>query len=404
MERFASLIAVNYRSGSVFERAKFAWKFRNFCAEWWQGNSFFSAQGMAEKHGFAGCRTRQRRAYPVDTSHPAVGGLDGEDLRDWMGESTLVEAYPDTIQTGARLSPSNMPWYGWHWGNRGGVSSASIEKPHRSGWRPILESEFDLAYSPLMELGYGKGRLILNELDLEDHYSVDAGAAQLVQQIVSYGMNSPVLGKPDKVVLIGGDGDAQKLDSLGVIYQRANSLSNDVGLAIVGTQANLKDADLRGYLNAGGKAFFLPRQVPVAGLGVGLQQAKDFGGSLAVPSWDEVKGLSASDLRSRSFYDTWLIKSGGEIGAEGLLSRVQVGKGVAIFSQIEPDSLNADTKTYFRFTRWRQTRANAQILANLGASFKADGSVFNGSSQEFYHKDYRTDFENGDDPYRYYRW
>jgi beta-galactosidase len=357
-----------------------------------------------ENMGFRVAGHVSRRAYPVDSNHPAISGLDSEDLRDWVGESTLVEAYPDTIKTAPRMSPANTPWYGWHWGNRGGVSSASIEKPHRSGWRPILESEFDLAYSPLMELDYGKGRLILNELDLEDHYSVDAGAAQLVQQIVSYGMNSPVLGKPDKVVLIGGDGDAQKLDSLGVIYQRANSLSNDVGLAIVGTQANLKDADLRGYLNAGGKAFFLPRKVPVAGLGVGLQQAKDFGGSLAVPSWDEVKGVSASDVRSRSFYDTWLINSGGEIGADGLLSRVQVGKGVAIFSQIEPDSLNADTKTYFRFTRWRQTRANAQILANLGASFKADGSVFSGSSREFYHWDYKTDFENGDDPYRYYRW
>ena len=357
-----------------------------------------------ENTGFRVARHVSRRAYAVDSNHPVISGLDSEDLRDWVGESTLVEPYPDTIKTGPRLSPVNKPWHGWHWGNRGGVSSASIEKPHRSAWRPILESEFDLAYSPLMELDYGKGRLILNELDLEDHYSVDAGAAQLVQQIVSYGMNSPVLGKPDKVVLIGGDGDAQKLDSLGVIYQRASSLSNDVGLVIVGTQANLKDADLRAYLNAGGKAFFLPRKVPVAGLGVGLQQAKNFGGSLAVPSWDEVKGLSASDVRSRSFYDTWLIKSGGEIGADGLLSRVQVGNGVAIFSQIEPDSLNADTKTYLRFTRWRQTRANAQILANLGASFKADGSVFNGSSGEFYHKDYKTDFENGDDPYRYYRW
>jgi len=354
--------------------------------------------------GFRVAAHVSRRAYPVDSNHPAISGLDSEDLRDWAGESTLLEAYPNTIQTGPNLSPANKPWYGWHWGNRGGVSSASIEKPHRSGWRPMLESEFDLAYSPLMELDYGKGRLILNELDLEDHYSVDAGAAQLVQQIVSYGMNSPVLGKPDKVVLIGGDEDAQKLDSLGVIYQRASSLSNDVGLVIVGREANLKDADLRGYLNVGGKAFFLPRQVPVAGLGVGLQQAQDFGGSLAVPSWDEVNGVSASDLRSRSFYDTWLIKSGGEIGADGLLSRVKVGKGVAIFSQIEPDSLNADTKTYLRFTRWRQTRANAQILANLGASFNADGSVFNGSSREFYHWDYRTDFEYGDDPYRYYRW
>jgi beta-galactosidase len=345
-----------------------------------------------------------RRVYPIDSNHPAVSGLDGEDLRDWIGESTLIEAYPDTIYNGARLSPANMPWYGWHWGNRGGVSSASMEKPHRTSWRPILESEFDLAYAPLMELDYGKGRLILNELDLEDHYSADGGASKLTQHIVNYAINSPVFGKPDKVVLIGGDGDAKKLDNLGVIYQRASSLSKDIGLAIVGAEANLKDGELRGYLNGGGKAFFLPRKVPAAGLGVSLQQAKDFGGSLNVPNWDEVEGISASDLRSRSFYDTWLIKSGGDIGAGGLLSRVAVGKGVAIFSQIDPDGLNADAKTYLRFTRWRQTRANAQILANLGASFRADGVVFGGSTQEFYHSDYKTDFEMGDDPYRYYRW
>lgn len=345
-----------------------------------------------------------RRVYPIDSNHPVVSGLDEADLRDWIGESTLLEAYPDTIQKPARLSPANSPWYGWHWGNRGGVSSASIEKPHRSSWRPILESEFDLAYSPLMELDYGKGRLILNQLDLEDHFSADGGAAELVQKLVSYGMNSIVSGKPDQVVLIGGDGDAKKLDNLGVIYQRAESLSQDVGLTIIGAQANVQDADLRAYLNGGGKVFFWQRKVPVAGLGVGLQPANDFGGSLAVPGWDEVRGVSSSDLRSRSFYDTWLIKSGGEIGAGGLLSRVAVGKGVAIFSQIDSDSLNADAKTYLRFTRWRQTRANAQILANLGASFKVDGVVFNGSSREFYHSDYRTDFEMGDDPYRYYRW
>ena len=345
-----------------------------------------------------------RRVYPIDINHPVVSSLDETDLRDWTGESTLLEAYPDTIQKPSKLSPAITPWYGWHWGNRGGVSSASIEKPHRSSWRPILESEFDLAYSPLMELDYGKGRLILNELDLEDHFAVDPGATQLVQKLVSYGMDSMVSGKAQQVVLIGGDGDAKKLDNLGVIYQRANGLSQNVGLAIVGAQANVKDADLRAYLNGGGKAFFLPRQVPVAGLGVGLQQSKNFGGSLTVPAWDEVKGVSGSDLRSRSFYDTWLIKSGGDIGADGLLSRVAVGEGVAIFSQLDADSLNADDKTYLRFTRWRQTRANAQILANLGASFKADGVVFNGSSQEFYHSDYRTDFDDGDDPYRYYRW
>jgi beta-galactosidase len=80
---------------------------------------------------------------------------------------------------------------------------------------------------------------------------------------------------------------------------------------------------------------------------------------------------------------------------------------VAIFCQIDPDKLNADANTYLRYTRWRQTRTLAQILANMGASFKADEVFFQPKTSNppnFYHPDYRTDFDLGDDPYRYYRW
>ena len=100
---------------------------------------------------------------------------------------------------------------------------------------------------------------------------------------------------------------------------------------------------------------------------------------------------------------------------------------------------------YFRYTRWRATRAVAQLLANLGAGFAVDSQIFNprdtGSlnlgfsmapdgdrsgpqatgprtgvemtlrpkpdavrSFGYYHPDYRTDFPMGDNPYRYYRW
>jgi hypothetical protein len=31
------------------------------------------------------------------------------------------------------------------------------------------KGEFDLAYSPLMELDYGEGKIIWSQLDLEDH-------------------------------------------------------------------------------------------------------------------------------------------------------------------------------------------------------------------------------------------
>lgn len=358
-----------------------------------------------EKLGFRVAQHLTRRVFPVDSNHPVVNGLDEADLRDWQGESTMVKGYPDIT----KKAPNSDDWggllYGWHWGNRGVVSSASVEKPHRSGWRPILESEFDLAYSPLMELDYGKGRLILNTLDLEDHFLLDAAAAKLSQQIINYAQNSPLSPQVNRVVLIGSDGDAAKLDKLGVIYQKSQALGADVGLVIVGADANVNNEDLRGYLNGGGKVFFLPQKSTLGALGVGLEVVDDFGGSLKVPNWPEVRGLSASDLRSRSFYDTWLMKFGVEVGADGLLGRVQVGRGMAIFCQINPDSLNADANTYLRFTRWRQTRANAQILANLGASFKADGNIFKSvESQDFYYPDYRTDFKLGDNPYRYYRW
>ena len=379
--------------------------------------AFTQNREWMQQLGFRVATPLTRRVFSVNATHPAVNGLDELDLRDWTGESTLVEAYPNTVNKGdAKRNPHGTPWYGWHWGNRGAVSSASVEKPHRSSWRPILESEFDLAYTPLMELDYGKGRLIWNTLDLEDHVLLDAAAARIARQVIDYGANAPVSPKANKVILLGNDADKAKLDALGLIYQASNSLATDAELTIIGAGADVKDKDLQAYLNKGGKVFFLPRSSTSTALGVRLQQVKNVGTLPALPNWKESVGISASDLRDRTEHDAWLIEAGGEIASNGLLSRITAGKGVAIFCQIDPDSLNADEKTYFRYTRWRQTRTLAQLLANLGASFKADevifqptqtnGNVSNGSTPpaNLYHPDYRADFDLGDDPYRYYRW
>ncbi len=156
---------------------------------------------------------------------------------------------------------------------------------------------------------------------------------------------------------------------------------------------------------------------------------------------------SASDLRWRTYIDTpaWTLSGGVETGADGLLGRKIVGKGVAIFCQVDPARFEADRKTYFRYTRWRATRGVAQWLANLGASFPVDRGIFqprktvlspdrmwtspngdrsghdceppvpsrllnlpptaitDGAELGYYHPDYRTDFPMGDNPYRYYR-
>jgi len=386
------------------------------------GRAFIFAQDPEWIHGTLGFRVAphlSRRVFPVNSKHPVVQGLDELDLRDWRGESTLTAAYPDTTRGEVKRSPPReLPWYGWHWGNRGVVSSAPIEKPHRSSWRPILQSEFDLAYTPLMELDYGQGRLIITTLDFEERGKSDPAARIILDRAIAYAATVPLSAKAKNVIFIGSDAEAAQLDKLGVIYRRSQKLTSETELAIIGSQVHLEDGAIREYLHQGGRLFFLSRtEASPTVLGVKFSHEQQFSGSLQVPSWEETRGVSASDLRSRTNYSTPLIVSGGDIGSNGLFSRIQVGKGVALFSQLNPAGLDADKFTYFRYTRWRQTRATSQILANLGASFWSDRLIFENLQKppqkthlsepvlnEFYHPDYRTDFELGDDPYRYSLW
>ncbi len=301
-----------------------------------------------------------------------------------------------------------------------------------------------------MELDYGQGRVLICTLDLEDHVAQDAAARRTAGRVIEYALRSPLSPRMDKVVYLGGPTGAAWLDRIGVSYHPSTTLDTGAGLLIIGPDATPDAGALTAYLEKGGKAFFLPRSQADGALGTTLKPAADgFAGSLSVPEWPETRGLSASDLRWRTYMDKphWLLSAGMDIGADGLVGRKAVGKGVAILCQVDPDGLHADEKTYFRYTRWRATRAVAQLLANLGASFTLDGRIFhpmktgpvnpeeawqvgaNGDrsgpqavgpragmkpnpdlrpeGQEpfgHYHPDYRTDFPMGDNPYRYYRW
>ena len=327
--------------------------------------------------GWRVCPKVVRRVFPVDS--PVVRGIDADDLRDWTGSSTLIEAYPEYVGDYLRGNERDQPYAGWHWGNRGGVSSAAIEKPHRSGWRPLLECEFDLGYTPLMELDYGQGRLIVCTLDLEDHLAQDPAARRMAGRIIDYALHSPLSPQVSKVVYLGGATGAAWLDKIGVSYQQSATLDTDANLLLIGPDATLDTTVLSAYLEKGGKAFFLPCSQANGWLGAALKPAAaDFAGSLSVPEWPETRGLSASDLRWRSYLDTplWVLSAGADVGADGLIGRKALGKGVAIFCQVDPDCFQADQKTYFRYTRWRSTRAVAQLLANLGASFAVDSRIF----------------------------
>ena len=308
-----------------------------------------------------------RFVFGIDAKHPVMAGIDDADLCNWAGSSTLAQE-----RERPEIPYTQTPFHVWKWGNRGGLSSAAIEKPHHSSWRPILECEFDLAYTPLMELDSGRGRVILCTLDLEDYASSDPVATHVLANLLAYAKSAPVQPKGGKTVYLGGEAGSRLLDSMGLIYDKAQAVPADAGLAVVGAEAT---ADLASFLQSGGKAFYLARQTN-APFGVTLQQAKNFHGSLDVPAWPESAGLSPSDLRFRVDLPWSIVASGAETGAGGLLARVRQGTGMALLCQLDPSALNVETQPYLRFTRWRQTRALAQLLANLGARFSNDDRIF----------------------------
>ena len=192
-------------------------------------------QWMAQALEWRVCPQVSRRVFPMGS--PVTRGMDADDLRDWTGSSTLIEAYPKYVGNYLQGNEGDQPYAGWHWGNRGGVTSAAIEKPHRSGWRPLLECEFDLAYTPLMELDYGKGRLIVCTLDLEDHVASDPAARRMAGRLIDYAIHCPLSPLVSKVVYLGGASGAAWLDKIGVGYQRSAAMDADAGLLLIGPDA-----------------------------------------------------------------------------------------------------------------------------------------------------------------------
>ena len=354
---------------------------------------------VLRRAGFRVARYVGRRAFVVQEDHPTLAGLDADDLRDWNGAGTLVPA-----TDGVALGPNeDKPPFGWHWGNGGSVSSAMIEKPHLAGWTPILEGEWDLAYSPLMELRRGRGLALLCTLDLEARTETDPVADRLMLAMLRYAVEVKPW-EPAAVELVPGDSDA--LDLLqpesagageGLPLRRLFVLDGGRDGAADDDATPRGDGDTVLHLRAG----------------PGSPRAPAYDGA-APPDWPVAAGLSRSDLRPRVDLAVPRVRPepGLDVAAEGVLAR---RGGTEFHLQLDPRTLDVDEQPYLRYTRWRFTRVLSQVLANLGVELAADDlDRFNHAAANsdttappLYHPDYispEEDFEMSDDPYRYYRW
>ena len=312
-----------------------------------------------------------RRAYAIDASHPVLAGLDDEALRDWNGAGSLIDGNPRYPGYEWTLQ------YGWRNGNRGSITSAAIEKPHRSSLRPILECEFDLAYSPLMEMEFGAGRVTFCTLDIESRGEADPAAIKLIRQLLEHVRTAPIVAKAKRVTYVGDDAGAATLKELGLRFERPappDASPAALGDLIIIGGGQIDEAAIRERAEAGCRIVVLRRTDPAPILGATFTRVEAFHGSTATPAWTEAAGLSASDLHYRADTAAWLVQPSAviDVAADGMLARATIGKSNVLFVQASPDAVPADEKRYLRFTRWRQTRVLSQVLANAGATFEQD--------------------------------
>lgn len=340
--------------------------------------------------GFRVGRHLARRAFVIPTMKytSAVNNIKSEDLRDWNGKSLFV-AETEGTNLNDDSNGTTTPRYGYHWGNVGAVSSSPIEKPHASGWTPLLEMEYGLAYSPLMQLFLGKGMILLTTLDFAHRNLPDPAADRLFVQTLDYLTQVDVVLRRQVSTIC----DSKELMFLKKLQLKFRELTDipESGILIIGAKTNYSSSKLNQFLSRGGSVVFLPRGAGKKIPGFSII-SRTVGKITKLPNWNVARGLSISDLYLKTDYIGPILvpnDNSSEIAAHGLLGRRVVGKGEILAIQLVPEMLNATKYDYRKFPSWRWTRTFSQLLTNLGGTFVSDLKFFTRQSESVVPKIFR---------------
>ena len=340
--------------------------------------SVSSLQGM----GFRVTDIRPRRAFMRVSDHDALQGLQPIDLRDWRGRSTL-------------LPPTNEGMHPWpvshppHWQNDDTVASVIIETPQHGAFTPIVECEFDLAYSPLLQWSHGAGQVIFCQFDVTDRLDRDPAADQLMGNLVRTLDASPRTAQNRTVVYHGGPRDHDYLRALGAtVTEYDGSLDPAKHILVLGRDKTaappMTPDDLERFVLYGGIVLSMPadgralRERMPADVSDQMEFATLEVPRVAPPQEPAalLRGMGPQLFRWRMFPQFTRFSASGDAAnvhryLDGLVLHVPRGRGHWIFSQIDPKKLQHDHATLKR-VRWNTARYYQQLLTNLGAKTRHD--------------------------------
>ena len=168
-----------------------------------------------------------RQVFLRDRANPAFADVTDAGLGFWAGAPDYRKPFGNIAAASSRRMD--------HWTRNHVVAGVMIKIPDVVGFIPLMDGAFDLSYSPLLEFGYGDGRILFCCLDVEGRPSCDPAPRRAAASVLS-AFFSPknarafgVCGEPDLIASLGVQagtnitlvvGDAARARSLGLKTER----------------------------------------------------------------------------------------------------------------------------------------------------------------------------------------
>lgn len=188
-------------------------------------------------------------AFPAQLDHPVFTGLAAEDFIQWNRASI-------------------------HAGDDQWLVQNAFNKPEHGDFSILLEcgagdwGNGGMNWAALVEYRLGRGRVLLNRVELLEHWAQHPVACQLLRNLLEYGATAPALSEAADTLAIAGVSGEAFLADLGVAFASdvqfttlpAGDQTESPGLLIADLAAlGLPQARaLHGWVQAGGRLILLP--------------------------------------------------------------------------------------------------------------------------------------------------